>query len=126
MISRVLVADDSDTMRKIILRSLAGVGINAAVEASDGQQAIDLFRTGEFDLVVTDWNLQLKSGLEVVSEIREQDGKVPIIMVTSESDKARVMKAIQAGVSEYLVKPFTADTLQEKLQKYQGGTVAAK
>lgn len=126
MISRVLVADDSDTMRKIILRSLAGIGINAAVQASDGQQAIDLFRTGEFDLVVTDWNLQLKSGLEVVSEIRAQNASVPIIMVTSESDKARVMKAIQAGVSDYLVKPFTADTLQEKLQKYEGGTVAEK
>ncbi|MFZ5831537.1 MAG: response regulator [Planctomycetota bacterium] len=116
--ARVLVADDSSTMRKIILRSLQAVGVTDAVEAQDGNEAVSMFKPGEFDLVLTDWNMPGKTGLEVIGEIRKQDGKVPIIMVTTEAEKGRVMQAIQAGVSDYLVKPFTADTLREKLQKH--------
>lgn len=115
---RVLVADDSSTMRKIILRSLAAVGVPEATEAADGTEAVSLFKPGEFDLVLTDWNMPGKSGLEVIQEIRAQDAKVPIIMVTTEAEKTRVVQAIQAGVSDYLVKPFTADTLREKLEKH--------
>ncbi len=115
---KVLVADDSSTMRKIILRSLAAVGVPDAVEASDGAEAVSLFKPGEFDLVLTDWNMPNKSGLEVIQEIRQQDANVPIIMVTTEAEKSRVVQAIQAGVSDYLVKPFTADTLREKLEKH--------
>jgi len=115
---RVLVADDSSTMRKIILRSLAAVGVPEATEAADGAEAVSLFKPGEFDLVLTDWNMPGKSGLEVIQEIRAQDAKVPIIMVTTEAEKTRVVQAIQAGVSDYLVKPFTADTLREKLEKH--------
>ena len=118
MSARVLVADDSSTMRKIILRSLSAIGVPTAVEAADGDEAVRLFKPGEFDLVLTDWNMPGKSGLEVIAEIRKQDEKIPIIMVTTESEKARVMEAIQAGVSDYLVKPFTADTLREKLEKH--------
>ncbi len=116
--ARVLVADDSSTMRKIILRSLQAVGVTETVEAADGAEAIALFQPGKFDLVLTDWNMPAKTGLEVVQEIRSQDPKVPIIMVTTEAEKGRVMQAIQAGVSDYLVKPFTADTLREKLEKH--------
>jgi two-component system chemotaxis response regulator CheY len=105
-------------MRKIILRSLAAVGVNEATEAADGAEAIALFKPGAFDLVLTDWNMPNKSGLEVVQAIRAQDPKVPIIMVTTEAEKGRVLQAIEAGVSDYLVKPFTADTLREKLQKH--------
>jgi two-component system chemotaxis response regulator CheY len=118
MSARILVADDSSTMRKIILRSLNAVGVPGAVEASDGEEAINQFKPGEFDMVLTDWNMPGKSGLEVVQEIRKQDTKVPIIMVTTEAEKSRVMEAIQAGVSDYLVKPFTADMLREKLEKH--------
>ena len=116
--TRVLVADDSSTMRKIILRSLEAVGVPNAVEAGDGDEAVSLFSQGEFDLVLTDWNMPGKSGLEVIQEIRKADKDVPIIMVTTEAEKSRVMEAIQAGVSDYLVKPFTADTLREKLEKH--------
>ncbi len=115
---RVLVADDSSTMRKIILRSLQAVGVNEATEAADGSEALSLFKSGKFDIVLTDWNMPGKTGLEVVEEIRARDAKVPIIMVTTEAEKGRVMQAIQAGVSDYLIKPFTADTLREKLQKH--------
>jgi two-component system, chemotaxis family, chemotaxis protein CheY len=118
MNTRVLVADDSSTMRKIILRSLQAVGVTQTTEAADGAEAVATFKPGQFDLVLTDWNMPGKSGLEVVQEIRSQDPKVPIIMVTTEAEKCRVLQAIQAGVSDYLIKPFTADTLREKLQKH--------
>ena len=118
MSSKVLVADDSSTMRKIILRSLAAVGVPDAVEAADGDEAIAAFKEGQFDLVLTDWNMPNKNGLEVVQEIRKLNKDVPVIMVTTEAEKARVLEAIQAGVSDYLVKPFTADTLREKLEKH--------
>ncbi|NUQ66578.1 MAG: response regulator [Pirellulales bacterium] len=118
MSARVLVADDSSTMRKIIIRSLQAVGVPSATEASDGNEAVALFKPGDFDLVLTDWNMPGKTGLEVIQEIRAQDAKVPIIMITTEAEKGRVLQAIQAGVSDYLVKPFTADTLREKLEKH--------
>jgi len=118
MSTRVLVADDSSTMRKIILRSLQAVGVTEATEAADGSEAVSLFKPGEFEMVLTDWNMPGKTGLEVTQEIRAQDANVPIIMITTEAEKGRVMQAIQAGVSDYLVKPFTADTLREKLEKH--------
>jgi two-component system chemotaxis response regulator CheY len=118
MSTRVLVADDSSTMRKIILRSLQAVGVPEAAEAADGVEAVNMFQKQEFDLVLTDWNMPNKSGLEVIKEIRALNAKVPIIMVTTEAEKARVMDAIQAGVSDYLVKPFTAEMLREKLEKH--------
>ncbi len=116
--TRVLVADDSSTMRKIILRSLQAVGVDDVTEAADGAEAVSLFQPNDFDMVLTDWNMPGKTGLEVVQEIRARDSEVPIIMVTTEAEKGRVMQAIQAGVSDYLVKPFTADTLREKLEKH--------
>jgi two-component system chemotaxis response regulator CheY len=118
---RVLVADDSNTMRKIILRNLQAIGVPSAVEASDGNEAVQTFIPGHFDLVLTDWNMPGKSGLEVVREIRAKDAKIPIIMITTEAEKSRVVQAIQAGVSDYLVKPFTAETLREKLEKHGCG-----
>src|SRR5688572_1584000 len=108
---RVLVADDSSTMRKIILRSLTAVGVTDATEAADGAEAVETFKRKEFDLVLTDWNMPAKSGLEVIQEIRSINKTVPIIMITTEAEKSRVMEAIQAGVSDYLIKPFTAETL---------------
>ncbi len=118
MSTNALVADDSGTMRKIIIRSLNALGITSVVEAADGNQAVALFKPGAFDLVLTDWNMPDKSGLEVIKEIRAQDTKVPIIMITTEAEKQRVLAAIQAGVTDYLVKPFTPETLQEKVEKH--------
>jgi two-component system chemotaxis response regulator CheY len=116
--TRVLIADDSGTMRTIIRRSLESIGISDTVEAADGVQAIAQFKPGEFDLVLTDWNMPGKSGLEVAREVRAQDKTVPIVMITTESEKSRVVEAIQAGVSDYLVKPFTPDGLRAKLEKF--------
>jgi two-component system chemotaxis response regulator CheY len=119
----VLVADDSGTMRKIIIRSLNALGISSVTEAGDGAQAVAMFRPGAFDLVLTDWNMPGKSGVEVIREIRAQDAAVPIIMITTEAEKARVLQAIQAGVTDYLVKPFTAEMLREKLNKHVAAEV---
>jgi len=115
---RVLVADDSCTMRKIIIRSLAAIGTQSAIEAADGNEALALFKPGLFDLVLTDWNMPGKNGLEVVQAIRAQDAQVPIIMVTTEAERSRVVQAIVAGVSDYLVKPFSVDMLREKLARH--------
>ena len=118
MSTNVLVADDSGTMRKIIIRSLNAVGVSSIVEAADGSQAVALFKPGTFDLVLTDWNMPGKSGLDVIREIRAQDARVPIIMITTEAEKGRVVQAIQAGGTDYLVKPFTPETLRGKLDKH--------
>jgi two-component system chemotaxis response regulator CheY len=117
---RVLLADDSRTMRTIIRRSLNLMDGMSIVEAADGLEAIDLFKSGKFDLVLTDWNMPGKTGLEVVRAIRDSDKNVPIIMITTEAERGRVVVAIQAGVSDYLVKPFTAEVLQKKLDKFAG------
>jgi len=116
--AKVLVADDSGTMRKIIIRSLKAVGVQDIVEAKDGQEAFDQFQGGGFDLVLTDWNMPNKNGLELVKDIRGVDTNVPVVMVTTEGERSRVLEAIQAGVSDYLLKPFTSDSLREKLDKF--------
>ena len=112
------MADDSKTMRTIIRRSLQAVGVADATEAGDGNEAVAMFKPGEFDLVLTDWNMPGKTGPELAREIRAQDANVPIIMITTEADKDRVLLAIQCGVTDYLLKPFTPDALREKLVKH--------
>lgn len=115
---KVLVVDDSGVMRKIIIRSLNAVGVTDTIEAANGQEAIDLFKTQEFDMVLTDWNMPEKSGLDVLTEIRATGSQVPVIMVTTESQKGQVLAAIQAGVTDYLTKPFEQEQLRAKLDKY--------
>jgi two-component system chemotaxis response regulator CheY len=118
MSHKVLVVDDSGIMRKIIIRSLNAVGITDIVEAGDGVQALAAFQKERFTLVMTDWNMPNKSGIELTSDIRALGSTVPIFMVTTEGEKSRVLDAIRAGVSDYLVKPFSNDLLQEKLFKF--------
>lgn len=115
---KVLVADDSGIMRKIIIRSLNAVGVTDIVEAANGQEAIDAYKANEVDLILTDWNMPEKSGLDVVKEVRALGATVPIIMVTTEAQKGQVIAAIQAGVNDYLTKPFEADDLRAKLDKF--------
>lgn len=115
---RVLLADDSGTMRTIIRRSLEAVGVMGAVEAADGLQALELFKGGGFDLVLTDWNMPGKTGIDLARDIRALDKTVPIVMITTEAEKTRVLEAIQAGVSDYLVKPFTTEVLKQKLERF--------
>jgi two-component system, chemotaxis family, chemotaxis protein CheY len=114
----VLVADDSSTMRKIIIRTLQAIGVPNATEAKDGVEAVELFKKGGIDLVLTDWNMPGKTGLDVIREIRAENASVPIIMITTEAEKRRVLEAIQVGVSDYIIKPFEADMLREKLKKF--------
>jgi two-component system chemotaxis response regulator CheY len=118
MMARVLIADDSSTMRKILLRSLGAIGVTDVTEAADGNEALAAFAATAFDMVLTDWNMPGKTGLEVLQTIRATNKSVPVIMVTTEADKSRVLEAIRSGVSDYLVKPFTAEMLKEKLKKH--------
>ena len=115
---KVLVADDSSTMRKIISRTLNALEVKDIVEAENGEQALAKMSEGPFDLVLTDWNMPGKTGLDVVKGIRETDKKTPIIMVTTEAEKSRVLEAIQAGINDYLVKPFDKEDLQKKVEKH--------
>ncbi len=115
---RVLVADDSSTMRGIIIRYLNAAGVTDIVEACDGTEALLMFSIANAQMVMLDWNMPEKNGLEVLQEIRAQGSDVPVMMVTTEAQKSHVLAAIQAGATDYIVKPFTADVLQEKIEKY--------
>ncbi len=115
---KVLVVDDSGTMRKIIIRSLNAVGVTDIVEAGDGQEGVNVFNQHTFQLVMTDWNMPVKNGLDLVRDIRSTGSATPILMVTTEAEKDRVVEAITAGVSDYVIKPFTPETLRTKLDKF--------
>lgn len=115
---KVLLVDDSGVMRKIIARNLNSLWIDDVVEAADGVEALEAFGDGEgIDLVVTDWNMPNMNGLDLVKTIRKNGHKVPIMMVTTESEREQVLAAIQAGVNDYLVKPFDQDMLTMKLER---------
>jgi two-component system chemotaxis response regulator CheY len=114
---KVLVADDSGVMRKILIRALNACSVTDIVEASDGAEALSRFEEHTFDLVLTDWNMPNKTGLEVLQSIRGAGSKVPVIMITTEAEASRVKEAIGAGVTDYLAKPFENDMLRAKLDK---------
>jgi len=115
---KVLLVDDSGVMRKIIARSLNALWIDDVVEAGDGVEALAAFGDGSgFDLVLTDWNMPNMNGIELVTAIRGSGNKIPIMMITTETEKEQVLKAIQAGVNDYLVKPFDQEMLTLKLER---------
>jgi two-component system, chemotaxis family, chemotaxis protein CheY len=124
MCAKVLVVDDSGTMRKIIARSLHAVGVSDIVEGADGQQGLELFSQHSFDVVLSEWNMPHMTGLELLKAIRGQNSKVPFIMITAEAEKARVLEAVQAGASGYVVKPFDAEQLRKTLEKFIAVTAA--
>lgn len=115
---RVLVVDDFATMRKIVRNILKQIGFEDIVEAEDGTAALRLIKNDKVGLVVTDWNMPNMSGLDLLREIRQdsQTADLPVLMVTAEGLKENVMEAVKAGVSNYVVKPFTAEVLQEKIE----------
>jgi len=117
---RVLLVDDSGTMRTIQKRCLNKLGIEDIIEAEDGVQALQYFQQGQYDIVLTDWNMPHMDGLTLLKELRQLNRDIPIIMITTEAERARVVLAIQSGVSDYLVKPFTPEGLKEKLEKWVG------
>ncbi len=115
---RVLLVDDSGVMRRIQIRCFNELGITEIVEASNGQEAIQLFSSHSFDIVMTDWNMPEMSGLELLRAIREQDPDIPVLMVTTESTRGSVVAAIVSGVSDYLVKPFSRQDLESKIRRW--------
>ncbi len=116
---KVLVVDDMSTMRRIIKNVLKQIGYTSVEEAPDGKEALKKLKGGGFGLVVTDWNMPVMTGLELLKAIRaDAELKIlPVLMVTAEAQKENIIEAIQAGVSNYVVKPFTAEALLEKLTK---------
>lgn len=115
----VLIVDDYKTMLRIIRNLLKQIEFNNVEEASDGTEALAKLRSGQFGLVISDWNMQPMTGLELLQEVRA-DARLkstPFIMITAESKAENVVAAKQAGVSNYIVKPFNAETLKEKIEK---------
>lgn len=115
---KVLVADDFATMRKIIRNILKQIGFENILEAEDGHAALQVLKNEEVGLVVTDWNMPNLSGIELLRQIRQnpKTAKVPVLMVTAEGLKENVLEAVKAGVNNYVVKPFTAEVFQEKIE----------
>ncbi len=116
---KVLVVDDMSTMRRIVKNVLKQIGYTDLHEAEDGQRGLQKLKEGGFGLVVSDWNMPVMMGIDMLRAIRaDPDLKhIPVLMVTAEAQKENIIEAVQAGVSNYVVKPFTADALLEKLQK---------
>ncbi|MEK6583600.1 MAG: chemotaxis response regulator CheY [Nitrospirota bacterium] len=116
---KVLIVDDFSTMRRIVKNILKQIGYSDIEEAEDGNCALARLRQGGFGLVVSDWNMPNMTGLELLKAIRADSvlNNMPVLMVTAEAKKENVIDAIQAGVNNYVVKPFTAVALKEKIEK---------
>jgi two-component system chemotaxis response regulator CheY len=116
---KILVVDDFSTMRRIIKNLLKDLGFSNIQEADDGSTALPMLQQGDFDFVVTDWNMPGMQGIDLLRNIRSDDNlkHLPVLMVTAEAKKEQIVAAAQAGVNGYVVKPFTAATLKEKLDK---------
>lgn len=116
---KILVVDDFSTMRRIIKNLLKDLGFSNIQEADDGSTALPMLQQGDFDFVVTDWNMSGMQGIDLLRAIRADDKlkHLPVLMVTAEAKKEQIVAAAQAGVNGYVVKPFTAATLKEKLEK---------
>ena len=114
---KFLVVDDSPTMRRIVCNALREIGYSELAEAEDGQDALEKLNADAFEFVITDWNMPVMNGLDLTKSIRnhEQYGEVPILMITTRGMQEDVIAAMQARVNNYIVKPFTAKILQEKI-----------
>jgi two-component system, chemotaxis family, chemotaxis protein CheY len=124
---RFLVVDDFSTMRRIIKNFLNELGYTNVTEADDGKSALPVLRTGNVDFVITDWNMPGMPGLDLLKSIRAEaaTAKLPVLMVTAEAKREQIVEAAQAGVSGYVVKPFTAQVLKEKIEKILASQPAA-
>jgi len=115
----ILVVDDFSTMRRIVKNLLSEIGFNNIVEADDGKTALPILENGGIDFLVTDWNMPGMPGIDLLKAVRADPklSSLPVLMVTAEAKREQIMEAAQAGVNGYVVKPFTADTLKEKVDK---------
>ena len=116
---KILIVDDFSTMRRIIKGLLHELGFNNLEEADDGTTALPLLKAGNFDFLITDWNMPGMTGLDLLKHVRSDAklAKLPILLVTAEAKREQIVEAAQAGVNGYVVKPFTANTLKEKMDK---------
>lgn len=116
---RVLVVDDFSTMRRIIKNILKQLGFNNIVEADDGTAAWEILNKDQIDFIISDWNMPQMTGIELLRKVRasEEFTDLPFLMVTAEAQQENIIEAVQAKVSNYIVKPFTAETLGEKITK---------
>jgi len=119
---RILVVDDAQTMRRIIVNLLRQLGFTNMTEADDGTTAWDKLNSEHIDLIISDWNMPKMTGIDLLKKVRESETYkiTPFIMVTAEGKRENVIAAVQAGVSNYIVKPFNAATLKEKMTKVIG------
>jgi len=119
---KVLVVDDFATMRRIVKNVLKQIGFTQILEADDGTTALGVLKDNKIDLIISDWNMPQMSGLDLLKTVRKEDAtrEIPFVMVTAEAQKDNVLQAVQAGVSNYIVKPFTADAVREKLNQVFG------
>ena len=117
-IMKILVVDDFSAMRKIIRNLLRDLGFTNSHEAEDGSVALPMLQGGGFDLLITDWNMPGMQGIDLLKAVRADEAlsALPLLMVTAESKRDQIVEAAQAGVSGYVVKPFTAGTLEEKIR----------
>ncbi len=116
---KVLIVDDFATMRRILKNILKQLGFKNLVEADDGTSAWEVLQSQSIDLIISDWNMPKMTGLELLKKVRASDNykRTPFLMVTAEAQKQNVIEAVQAGVSNYVVKPFTAEAISDKLEK---------
>lgn len=116
---RVLIVDDFSTMRRIIKNIMRQLGYNNIVEADDGTTAWDTLNKDKIDFIVSDWNMPKMTGIELLRKVRasEEFSDMPFLMVTAEAQQENIIEAVQAKVSNYIVKPFTAETLGQKIDK---------
>ena len=116
---RILIVDDFSTMRRIIRNILKQLGFENVEEAENGADAYEKLDGDKYDFVITDWNMPVMDGIGLLKKIRTDPAMktLPVLMVTAEAEKDKVVAAIQAGVNNYIVKPFTAEVLQEKMDK---------
>lgn len=115
----ILVVDDFSTMRRIVKNLLVEIGFNNIAEADDGKTALPILERGGIDFLVTDWNMPGMQGIDLLKAVRANPelASLPVLMVTAEAKREQIMEAAEAGVNGYVVKPFTADTLKEKIDK---------
>ena len=116
---KILIVDDFSTMRRIIKNLLKDLGFNNTVEADDGNTAMPILKAGGIDFLITDWNMPGMQGIDLLKAVRgnEELATLPVLMVTAEAKREQIIMAAQAGVNGYVIKPFTAATLKEKIEK---------
>ena len=124
---KILVVDDLSTMRRIVKNCLQEIGYTDITEADDGNTALPMLQGGSFDFLITDWNMPGMPGLDLLKAVRADAklAKMPVLMLTAEAKREQIIEAAQAGVSGYVIKPFTAATLKEKIDKILATKAAA-